>query len=218
MKNNSVLGFHTYQVVIPGISEIVYNKTGYLEMIEEENEIKRLVRRVKKSSYKQLEYIFNYFESREDMWDTSLIDFLNLPISRKSPFYYATISFLLGNISIKLKRYEKASLFINRYIKYLEGMDFDQESLNYFKVFRDYFVCRKLQINMELFYDKRTINVVQNSLENPNLIFSSFPAFDGDCKACSLRNDCYNNIRERYQVNRKRILSENLFEVVDIEN
>lgn len=214
-RNVSFLGLPAFHVIVPGLSEI--------EEIDEVKELedyaafvnaKRLIRNMGQASDNELFKLAVFLEKKGFGPDTSVLQLLNLPISKLLPWYYANVHLFITALYCKAGDYTKASAVFDRFLSKLQPNSLNPAMLMYYKCLRDYLVARtdglwESEIIEMLgdFYPLHTITGICEELGNSGLIFTKYELIKCfECDSCQLKNHCpyketervFKAIKERY--------------------
>ncbi len=197
IRNVSYFGFPSYQIIIPGMSELIY----------------RYENPMKKSYKRNLRYdikLYNYKNNKKILKKLKMLyskkDKINfgkfLGISNKNTFKYNNLptSILLTAINYKLENYYKAYKNINEYIEILKNKNFSsQNMISYYKCIRSY-LSMKISINNDEYikdilkktYSKEIYKKVKSEfIGNKKNILKDLPDFNCfKCQNCTISEYC----------------------------
>lgn len=202
IRDVSFLGFPSYQVYIPGMSEnLLYeNRLNYAGKI---NKIKSIMRNLYNSSVEDLsllgdylEWILNYLDCTRS---TSCMNHLiGIPHKSKQLAKLSPILFLFM-LNYKINNLQKCFDYINLFIEKSE-LKKPAEYL-FFSCMRDYI---KLKIknnnsseiiqNLKMLYSESVVNTIKKVLSYPDKVFDHICLPNNfHCTTCKMKNDCMAN-------------------------
>lgn len=207
IRDVSYLGFPSFHVIIPGLSEI--EEIDNIEAIEKYslyNKVKRYVRNPENLSEESINEIFNFFQSENYNRDTSIAQFLNLKTKNIFPWYYTKIDLFLGALYYHKKDFKKSYEVFDKFIKYLKFKSPKNKiEIVFYKCVRDYIgtlidglnKCQAID-ELKQFYPMNIINGVINDIGDCELILNKYGELKcWNCCDCKLKNHCINHITDR---------------------
>lgn len=213
IRDVSFLGFPTYHVVIPGLSEV--------ETIDSSKELKEytLYNKVKEHirdndiNKEDLDTITTFYDNNVTNPYISIPSLLNINLATPLPWYYINITLYLAAQHYKFENYKKAYELLDDYIS--RSISFKSESnLPYFKCARDFIGCLNEELDyltttklLSNFYDINVINCVyKDFIPSENILSNYGKLCCWDCDNCSFNINClnkktialYKKLKEKY--------------------
>lgn len=231
VRDVSYLGFPSYHVIIPGLSEVEeIDDIASIEKYAHYNEIKRLIRNHDSLSLESINEIISYFELGKHNSYSPISQFLNLKTEETFPWYYANIDLFIGALHYHIGNFEKSCDVFDKLVGNMKRSQYTNKAqINYYKCVRDYIAAMGDGLNqneiistLQQFYPLNILNGVINDLGNPEMIFKRYGHLRcWNCDECQLQNYCLNNVtqgiyrslKERYALN--PIDQNNLKEILD---
>ena len=218
VRDVSFLGFPSYHVIIPGLSEIEkFDDISSINEYAAYNNVKKGLRGINNISQNEMMYIIDFINSSNPSANAPVTQFLNLPINNSIPWYYTDYYLFLTALYLKMGNYVEAVKSINTYIKDYQVNPINNQQLSYYKCARDYIgtmidnLSHNETINLlRKFYSTNIIKAVITDFQNPDLIISRYGQFNcWNCDECKLSFTCsyrytesiYLKIKEKYATN-----------------
>lgn len=199
VKDNNILDFNTYHVIIPGMSETT-NNVKELERYLQSQQARESYCEVSNGNYNNIANLINFWD-RDEMPDLmTLGDILNLPLCNNSLKATDNISktLLLSMLYSFIGNNEKSYQNSKKYLDFLVSQGADNYIIKYYKTVTAIFYLRKLKLK-----DKRIINILigfstedyirscMKDLEKDNIL-SNLPRVScPNCGSCDLESICY---------------------------
>lgn len=220
IRSTGFLGFPTYHIVVPGLSEIeeINNYTS-IRNYTKYNQLKKYIRQLPKITNSQVEYIITSLSELDPCCASSIAQLLKLPINTKIPWYYTNTALLSVVLNVSLGRLEQASENLSLYIKNISKSSQINPSINnflsYFYCMRDYIDALRSGLSkddifllLSKFYNPSMLEGVMSEINQQQeslCLSSSFTCWD--CYKCSIKNSCgyskTENIYKRLKQNQK---------------
>lgn len=194
------LGFPALSLVIPGMSEVVYdnNEISNIKRIEQGRYIFDNYRDLDNLSSVELKKFAECLESKNLHRSISLDDFLKLPIKEENNhFKDITLDLLLTMVYIRLSEYDKAKEHLDDFIKYIMSEEASEYAVNY-----NILISTILRFKIENVDDEEIINILKmycfeeqvleaiDDLLKDN-IFNGLPkCVYPNCDLCHEKNNC----------------------------
>lgn len=223
VRDVSFLGFPSFHIVIPGVSEIQPLLKNDIIEIEKVFEVSRLVKDINTCTEEELRKIAHVVENKiKKGEDGTLAELTKLPSSDE--FLWQAIDFylLLSTVYLRLGHIEKARTYRNQYILRLENSGTAPVSnRRYHKCVRDYLALleehteptkEKMHI-LERIYGDELVSRVKESISPPHGVFKYYGTCTcPQCSSCFFKPFCsYEKIRE-IQVKIKGALAGNFID------
>ena len=220
VRNVSYLGFPSYHIIVPGLSEIdeiddIKSISDYIQY----NKIKKHIRNIDNLSHNEIEDIISYFRNANYNNGASITKFLNLPVKNIFPWYYTNVDLFLCALHYKKHDFPKAYESFVRFLNNIQPNLYSNIMIVYYKCVRDYIGTRidnwdqKYAVNfLSTFYPANIINDVVTDFGNAEQIFNSYGQIKcWNCEECKLRNSClddstekvYKTLKDRYDLIKK---------------
>lgn len=197
-RDVSFLGFPTYHIIIPGISEITCDREEVYRFFE----IQKLARTlcdVNNVDTKRIVQIIDLLDSANPISTITAFDIMQLPLrtDENNVLMDITVDMLLMMASAYISDYLKASKYTKRYLKYLDENEAANDIKKYYKTILAIFNMKqnKLAKNdivkiLSEILSYEYISEVVDDLE-PENVFNYFPRVKCfECEQCILRNSC----------------------------
>jgi ribosomal protein S12 methylthiotransferase accessory factor len=176
VRDNSYLGFPSYHIIVPGLSEI--EEFADLQSIREYsqyNQVKRLIRNMDIIDEAGADTIIEFIEKTTFERDVSVMDFINLPVRGGAfPWYYSNLHLFLTTLYYWRGKTARAYETFNNFVKNVQMTNPSRAVLTYYKCVRDYLGAKVDGLSgkqiMELlsaFYPIEVIKGVQTEFQNP---------------------------------------------------
>lgn len=208
VRDVSFLGFPSYHVIIPGLSEIdEFDDINSINDYVNYNYVKRRLRGINVISQKEMLHIIDFIKHSNPSANTPVTQLLNLPINNTIPWYYSDFYLFITAIYLKIGNYVEASKSINTYIKNYQFNSTNYQQLAYYKCARDYIgtMIDNLEYNEAVnflgkFYPTNIIKAVITDFDDPDHIVSRYGHFScWNCDKCKLNFTCsYRNVENIY--------------------
>ena len=214
IRDSNFLGFPSYHVIIPGISEISSIDLHRSEKFGQHAEISRLGRNISKLTADELFRFAEYIENELDFgYDGSLADITNIPSSSSFLWKKISYSLLLASVYFRLDDFTKAYEWMNIYIKSIT--DSENPNVKYYKCARDYFKAKaenvdslKIQDVLSTIYGQELVNEIKEDFSNSSNAFRYFGSIScPDCQKCSIQSGCCYGYRRQLHLSLKRAMS-----------
>lgn len=218
VRDVSFLGFPSYHVIVPGLSEIEeISDTKAIGDYADFNEFKRLVRRLPTLSPEDSEKIIRFLRSINCGPDTTVMDVMNLPVCGNTfPWYYTNVGLFITALY-----YWRGDL-VNAYESFCSFLQYNipgpgnKAVMTYYKCVRDYLGTRldgmaeqEAASLLAAFYPAGVVKGVFSEFGDPQRIIS----YQGQlhcwqCDTCRFKDQClyepteraYKIFKERYAV------------------
>ncbi|HEC79074.1 MAG TPA: hypothetical protein ENI34_08050 [candidate division WOR-3 bacterium] len=196
IRNNSYLKFPTFQIIIPGISEIRYFSYTKLRVVEEEVSVASVLRSIDRVSNKRLRITVSYIENLLRLgYDSNLLSLTGLPLSSKSFLGKINLPSFLIYAYWKLGELTKA---INVIDNLLCKKNYDFQINSYLRCLKNYFVILKrkdnIMMNKEVLtkiYGSLIVEKIFGEFKKPKQIFINWNnAVCPTCSRCCFKNEC----------------------------
>lgn len=197
IRDVSFLGFPSYQILIPGLSEVRGIDVKLIEHVNSGKEMLRIVRDLNHATEQDLKSAVRYLQNASYYQPTDDMALLMaLPVSNFHPVKLKK-HLLLSLIYCKLEQYKAALEAMDIYLSSNPAAGAKPDSLLY-KCARDYLEGlskgadhQEIQGVLGLFYPSETVESVASFLANPQNIFSGFGAIKcWECGICKYQDDC----------------------------
>jgi ribosomal protein S12 methylthiotransferase accessory factor len=227
IRDVSFLGFPSYHVIIPGLSECYQWNTKQYKRIGMKQEIRDLARHIHECDDAKLEKLLYFME--DDYAENKTLDMLTgLPVKNSFPWKKIKFDLFLTTAYYRTGRIKKAHQYLVKYLKYLTGTTMNKrriKELNYYKCVRDYFSIlmdgnNKDQVFRILtqVYGEIITKEIKEDLKNPYDAFQYYPMLScWNCDDCKLSNHCYYLKTRDIHVRVKKYMKENMINQIELK-
>ena len=215
VRDVSFLGFPTYHVIVPGLSEIeAFDQIKELDDYIAFNQIKRFLRGLDCISGQDVPTIADYLLNPDFDVDASMAQFLNLPLKSQPPWYYGNKNLFITALYCRIGDFTNAYRCFDDYLRWLQPSPVNKGLLAYYRCVRDYLGARldnlghdEISAMLSIFYPPDMVAGVFHEFGDERLIFNTHGRFRcWDCGLCELRRTCsyeavervYLTLKERY--------------------
>lgn len=222
IRDTSYLGFCSYQIIIPGFSEI-YN-FGYQRLREKYSleKARDTIKNITTSSYRDILSLINYLEYKLDWVLENSIEFtVKLPIKQNYNLINFDYRFLLAICYYRLGEYVKSYNILKPIC------DYTNSDRDYYCCIRDYIWAKSKGIKhneiidyLYNFYNKDIVIKAAFELENEDTVLSNIykPYNCWDCKNCNISNKCSYSIVKNIKLKLKQANSNNIINQIESFN
>lgn len=194
VRDVSFLGFPSFHVIIPGISEIDdFDDIETINSYGKYNQIKKMLRNIETASEKDTQDLYEYLEKNYNN-QGSVTQLLNLPTKDTLPWYFTNINLFFTALHYKKYNFSEALKHFN---KFFNLRSFDQKFYVYYKCVRDYLGTRIDNLsetnaiaNLATFYPLTIVQQVVQDLRDPKNIFRFGHLKCWDCHICQIQHVC----------------------------
>lgn len=225
VRDTSFLGFHSYQVIIPGFSEIVIDSDWVLKkkgLPIDPNELN--FRNFGAMSNNELRQAIEYFDYVKFGGINTLADLFKMAFSSKFPWKKIKASYLKACIYYKLGELKNACKELEAFILMLEKSNEHPDTIAYFKASLCYIRAKDNQINrldklIEMMFPPNIAREVCNDLADSSKSLSYIGKISCfDCENCDFRALCnYEHISKLHK-RLKHLNSENIIDQTSLAN
>jgi ribosomal protein S12 methylthiotransferase accessory factor len=221
IRDNSFLGFPSFHIIVPGMSEIEqFFDIKPIDEYAQYNKVKGYIRNFAEITTIEADEIINFFRKFHYHSGSSIANILNLTIKKPLPWYYMRIDLFLSAL-----HYWKGD-FANAYYAFERFLDFarrvqpgviDGGLFKFYKCVRDYFGARADGMEegdtislLSEFYPMPMVQGVINefgSEDRLSNVFGYLPCWQ--CEKCDYSEGCsyvehekvYKTVKEQYAEN-----------------
>jgi len=204
VRNLSFLGFPTYKIYIPGMSEIFLSDVDKIERIIRVNRVANYLLNISPCNKDELEFLFeeldDYCSKNPNSFylgSTSYFKSTNLHLKKSSEFEKIDLRLIVALLSYILGKDKMAANYFTCYMKTLPEKNYS--NLNYYRCIMaflqlkaDGFVNIEIRKKLIQLFPENDVSVVLKDFkERSTKLFSkmSFPSCP-DCKNCNISRDC----------------------------
>lgn len=210
VRDYSYLGFPSYHVVVPGLSEI--ESMDDLTSIEQYSrfvKVKKYIRNIIHLTNNDIKDMLSLMKELNIQGPTSVTQLINLDINGQLPWYYNNVDLFKAAAYLKINDYEKAYQLIDSYITSINVNPYNREIYTYYKCVRDYIgIKTKFKKDEDCikefskFYPKYIIDDVIKNYKVSDSIFKNYGHINcWNCSRCSYSKTCnYKNIANVYKI------------------
>lgn len=210
-KNVSFLGFPSYRVVIPTISEVLEPLIEVIKLKEDHECVQEIILNINNVSNKDIEKVNQYIESNYYSGKDTIADLFYSPFKDNHFYKKVNIELFKSLMNYRMGDYNKSSECLNNFIKNIKVInDSDRQYKEYYACCKNYIdgKCRGYDTDMiknvlTNFFNKNLVEKVCTDLEDPNDIFNNLQ--DSNlcnlriCYKCKVNKNCYyGNIKKMY--------------------
>jgi ribosomal protein S12 methylthiotransferase accessory factor len=207
VRNVSFTGFPSFQVIVPGMSEIVSSDDDNIYQYAMRMKARKIMKEIGQARDNDLEYMIHFFEKAEYSNDDSLVELLKVPLNQSSAWHGIKKDHLISAAYYKMGKYRDAYNALDRYINE-KDMNKKEIGMSYYKCTRDYIGGRAKGMDSERvegilnnFYPVPIVKKVVSDMANPKEVFnyySHLPCWE--CARCSEKEFCsYENVMAVYK-------------------
>ena len=201
VRDFSYLGFPTYQVIVPGFSEIEkINDINSIEDYSDYVKIKHFMRRIGSLKDVEISEMLVLMERLNIKGQNEITQFLSLSNKGDLPWYYASIDLFKALAYYKIKDFDQSYRNFDRYLKNIKLTPNNLTFYGYYKCVRDYIGLKTNYKNNEnikcilnQFYDNEIVDdVIKNYIDTDNVyeIYGGINCWE--CKSCIYKTYCNN--------------------------
>lgn len=196
------LGFPAVSVIVPGMSEAIYDPSDAVIIKNSEQYVHflRNYQAIDSLDNTELMSLAHFLESYHHNPSTSINEILRVPIDShiKPHFDDITIDLILSMIYIRLLKYPKAKMHLDIFIKYMKESNADQYAIQYNLIISSILRCRINEMNDSdivdylsgFFPDDEVISCMADIV--PETIFDGLPKCTcPDCAECEYVQFCH---------------------------
>lgn len=216
IRDVSFLGFPSYHVLIPGLSEVRGIDAKLIEHENQGKEMLKIIRDLNNATEQDLESAIGYLQSATAYQPTDdMARLLGLPVNNFLPVKIKKHLFI-SLAYCKLKKYKEARDAMDILLSSNPGALGKQDYV-FYKCARDYLDAlskgadnKEIQEVLGMFYPLDILTLVNSHLKNPDDIFERFGVLKcWKCDECSFRGSCLYEmlknlnmrLKERYAAN-----------------
>ncbi|MCT4565978.1 MAG: YcaO-like family protein [Maledivibacter sp.] len=207
LRNVSYLGFPSFHIIIPGLSEIEeIDNIKAIEKYCDYNRIKGYIRNLEYLSEESINEIFDYFQDQNYSRDASIAQFLNINTKNILPWYYTKIDLFLGSLHYHRGNFNKAYEVFDSFINHLKfRSNSNKFELTFYRCIRDYIgtLIDGLDkgegiASLKQFYPLNIIKGVLRDLGDKELIFNRYDNLKcWNCNQHQFKCHCMNPVTNR---------------------
>ncbi|MEJ8555073.1 YcaO-like family protein [Tepidibacter sp. Z1-5] len=180
VRDCSFLDFPSYHVIVPGLSEVdkfddIDSLDDYIKYIQ----IKKYIKNLSSLSNQDITDLINLINETSYNPNISITQLLNLNNDNNIPWYYSSMDLFLSVLNYNQKNLEKSYNHFNKYLKSLNPKYCNKNIINHYKCVRDYISMRAdniddehIEKNLNLFYNKNSVNSVISEFKYPENILN----------------------------------------------
>lgn len=226
-RDVSFLGFPSYQVYIPGLSEAAKLDEKILNMISKRSKpAQQCLLDLRSASTDSIRQCIEFMESLMDtpffshmykhgLPNTFVTSLAGLCLDGTCQFYRLHNYFLLATMSSRIGDYRRAFNYLNAFLdseeaKKLPNLGYARCALMYFKLKSDEWVNDHIERSLVTMFGPQLAQAVLNDLRNPEKSFQYMllPACN-NCSACSVSRYCNYERWKHVMAKLKKRMSEN---------
>lgn len=201
VRDVSFMGFPSFQIIIPSLTEILTDVDIYLDKKIEEFEIRKIVRNLNVASFDDLNKIINHLEVYDYTDKNSLADLVGVPVKYSFPWHDIKKSLFLCAAYYKMGKLEESHDAIDKFLRneklFIEELD--EENVAWYKCIRDYIGLSidglnidEIEKSLDIFYEDDILQDVLSYMENANNIFERYSSLNcWNCNECDFNEHCF---------------------------
>lgn len=215
IRDVSFLGFPSFHVIIPGLSEIEdFDDTASILEYAEYNKTRKYLRDMGSLDENRATEIISFSNKMNYSPDASVLELLNLPAKDSDfPWYYSNLDLFITALYLWQEDFVNAYTSFNTYLAKQEDNARSTGAITYYKCLRDYIGARIEQANdtkiceiLETFYPTDTVQNVLREFNNVKNILT-YQGFLNcwHCGSCPFYSQCLYPPTERvYRILKKQ--------------
>lgn len=200
-KDMGSLGFPTVSIIIPGISEVVYdikniNNIRHLFM---NDRFIYLYNRLGSISENEVDELINIVNKKNTSSECSIQNILKVPIDiENNHFIDVTLDLFLTMLYVYREKYDEAICSLNRFIIYMKKNDATDDAVEYNEMIVSILKYKKQGFDndsivgaLKIFFGE---DLVQEGIHDidKNVIFSGLPLCNmSECEKCENYENCF---------------------------
>lgn len=212
IRDVSFLGFPSYHIYIPGLSEM-YTEDDFFNNEIISSKLKKVFLRLKKSSFDEIkqcvEIIENvglktaHFKFQYSLKpDKQFVkNFSKILLKKDSDFFNLSLEFIMACMFLKIRDFEKAFEYLNIHINNTIHYGIAPDNLEYYKCVSFFLKLKSTNktdndiINsLVVIFGMELTSEVYNDLKDPDDVFKYMELpLCGDCEVCDVKGVCYYN-------------------------
>lgn len=195
------LGFPAVSIVVPGMSEAIYDPSDSTVIRNSEQYVHflRNYQSVKTMGDDELVSLTQFLESYRHEPSTSVNEILRVPIDPRIKVHFddITIDLFLAMIYIRLHKYSQAKKHLDTFIKYMRSCNADTDAIRYNLLVSSILRCRINEMDdmavvdclSEHFHSDEVMSAIQDI--RPETVFDGLPMCScPNCKPCEYERFC----------------------------
>ena len=203
VRDVSYLGFPSFHVLIPGMSEILDVDTSYLETLGILFRSYHGLHNLAQASDQELKRIITYLIRRMPyaLEADNLVSLLGFHVTAFFPWNKIPNFMFIGQALYKLGKIQEAYGMMRQLVQAIQELDQaeqDKAQLSYYKCIRDYLKARTEMVNideikgiLQLFYPSELVIRVVTEWGNPDEVLKNFGRLNcWNCAECDFRPYC----------------------------
>lgn len=218
VRDNSILGFPSFHVIVPGMSEIEhFYDVKEIEEYGQYNKLKRYIRNLAALSAKEIDEVIDFFGKMQN-GSAPVENWLNIAIKAPVPWYYANNVLFVGALYYRQGDFANAHYTFDKFLHRAKYMpEIDRGLLCFYKCVRDYLgtradgIAEKAAIDLlSTMYQPDMVQGVINEFGGAGQFFDTFGYLScWQCDQCKYSQRCsymshekvYRALKARYTAN-----------------
>lgn len=220
VRDNSFLGFPSYHIIVPGMSEIEhFYDVKPIDEYAQYNRVKRSIRNLPNLSVDEVDEVIKFF-AKMPYGGSPVVNWLNISIKDPVPWYYASSDLFVAALYYRKGDFANAYYTFDKFIQHTKHMQpemFDRGLFSFYKCVRDYLGTRADGMSekdatdlLNTIYPPVMIQGVIHEFGDIGRFFDNFgylPCWQ--CDECAYNPRCsyklhekvYTSLKERYAAN-----------------
>lgn len=214
IRDVSFLGIPSYQVIIPGVSEMFKIEDGDFNPFLIKRKIEKILNDAENIKEEDVNLIIDYINKYPNMEHDNIMSFIRIPLHDDFPLNNISLNLFLGMACYKFDRNEEAFLYINRHIESIK-LKSNLDVLKYYKCIRDYISIKDPDI-LNQFYGDKLVRNVAYEFKSSKDVFKNFIKINcWNCENCQYQSVCSYKEMEYMHLKVKEKYSENTINQMD---
>jgi len=207
LRDVSFLGFPSYQVFVPGMSEMYVLDKALIEMRSGYRNIFRIIRDLNAASEQELEQVIKHLLQRRSMIleTDNIARLLELPVNWSFPWIKIKIQLFIAAAYYKMKKLPEAYRAMEKFTRLNSRLLKESGRSTYYSCVQDYLQglslgLEKIRIkeSLSLFYPAGVIGEVMTEWQDSEGVFKSYGRLNcWSCTGCDFQYDCYYQVVDK---------------------
>lgn len=196
-RDSSFLGFNTYQIIVPGFSEINNQLIKDMDKLIEQKRMRYLYMNINNLNKNNIDEFTSLLDKDIFSADLSLNEILVLPLTEINPLHNITKDCLLIILYTIIEDYENAYKSSLKFLKYIVKSNSDKEIVDYYKNISSILYMKKNNLSdpeikkvLSNFHEENIINIYLEEIHKDN-IRNNLPKITcPNCSECDIKQYC----------------------------
>ena len=209
IRDVSFLGFPSFHVFIPGMSELVDYNSKTISALSQKRKISKKIRNLNSASEQDLKDIISYLKQKRHVVGEAdyLARLLTFPVSKTFPWMKIHNYLFISAAYCKMRMYKEASEAIDNFISIYPRILMETGGL-FYRGLKD---CLEMLANgvdekeihevLSVFYQEEIVGEVISYLRNPEEIFKNYGTLNcWNCAQCTFQSDCHYELVKKLHI------------------